>query len=384
MTDNVPIAYTDAGGNARPLAAQQTGSLYSFQSVPTIDGVPVRAATPMPVTDAAAEASLATIAAQDTLSATAAGTPADAAYAGLGPTSMIGGLKGIFAKLGAVALATGGNVIGAVTQSGPWALSAGSALIGGVRLIDTGGTNAAAISAAGRLSVDPSGVTSPVTGTVTANAGTGTFSVTDAANGPVSAGVAATKSELGGAVYNSSLPSLSTGQQVADQCDINGRRLVASSLATPVSATASPAVTASAYAAGNCVGGLVHLANFFPTSKGGIITGVRLVVNGADTAANLLLNGYVFNASPSSSTITDKSAISIVLADWPKIAYGFSGNTSVTGASGYPSVIAFYGSASPSPVTIVGTDIWFAMVTAGTPTFSATTDVTLLVEGVAY
>lgn len=45
----------------------------------------------------------------------------------------------------------------------------GSTLIGGFRLIDSGGTNAAVVSALGRLSVDGSGVTQPVSGTVTSN-----------------------------------------------------------------------------------------------------------------------------------------------------------------------------------------------------------------------
>lgn len=47
--DNVPIPYTDASGTSHNLAAQTNGSEITFQSVPAIDGVPVRAATPMPV-----------------------------------------------------------------------------------------------------------------------------------------------------------------------------------------------------------------------------------------------------------------------------------------------------------------------------------------------
>lgn len=43
------------------------------------------------------------------------------------------------------------------------------------KLVDTGGTNVASISAAGAVKVDGSAVTQPVSGTVTANAGTGIF-----------------------------------------------------------------------------------------------------------------------------------------------------------------------------------------------------------------
>jgi hypothetical protein len=57
------------------------------------------------------------------------------------------------------------------------ALPAGTNLIGGVKIIDTAGTNQAAVSAANALKVDGSAVTQPVSGTVTANAGSGTFTV---------------------------------------------------------------------------------------------------------------------------------------------------------------------------------------------------------------
>lgn len=56
-------------------------------------------------------------------------------------------------------------------------LAAGSANIGGVELIDSAGTNKATISAAGAIKVDGSAATQPISGTVTANAGTGTFNI---------------------------------------------------------------------------------------------------------------------------------------------------------------------------------------------------------------
>jgi hypothetical protein len=46
------------------------------------------------------------------------------------------------------------------------------------KLLDSAGTNVASISAAGAVKVDNSAVTQPVSGTVTANAGTGSFTVT--------------------------------------------------------------------------------------------------------------------------------------------------------------------------------------------------------------
>src|SRR5271157_4431904 len=49
---------------------------------------------------------------------------------------------------------------------------------------------------------------------------------TDKADGPVTPGTVATKSILGAGQYNSPLPSLTTGQQVAFQVDASGRMII--------------------------------------------------------------------------------------------------------------------------------------------------------------
>jgi hypothetical protein len=69
-----------------------------------------------------------------------------------------------------------GTVTANIGTTGGLALDA--TLTGGsqkTKLVDSAGTNLASISAAGALKVDGSAVTQPVSGTVTANAGTGTF-----------------------------------------------------------------------------------------------------------------------------------------------------------------------------------------------------------------
>ena len=53
-----------------------------------------------------------------------------------------------------------------------------------------------------------------------------TLNTSDAADGPVAAGTAATKSILIGGQYNTTLPTLTNGQQAAIQVDNNGRLLV--------------------------------------------------------------------------------------------------------------------------------------------------------------
>jgi hypothetical protein len=68
-------------------------------------------------------------------------------------------------------LPAGTNALGTV------ALTAGGAVVGGMELVDSGGTNKAAISSAGRVSVDGSGVTQPVSGTVVAGLAAGSNNI---------------------------------------------------------------------------------------------------------------------------------------------------------------------------------------------------------------
>jgi hypothetical protein len=96
------------------------------------------------------------------------------------------------------------------------ALPAGSNTIGGIKLIDTGGTNAASISAGGAVKVDNSGVTQPVSGTITANIGTTNGLALDTSvNGVIVAQASTTSGQKGplvqGAVTTGS-PTYTTAQ----------------------------------------------------------------------------------------------------------------------------------------------------------------------------
>ena len=248
----IPIPYADQQGGLHTIAAEQLGSNIAFDSVPNIGGAPVSSGNPMPVADNAAE--------------TALGTPADSAWSS-GSGSVIAVLKGIAGKFGS------------------FVLGAGSALIGGVNLVDAGGANKAGISAAGRVSVDPSGVTSPVSIS-------GLVTTTDAANGPVSAGTAATKSELIGGVFNASPPVLATGQQVALQLDGNGRLLanIATGAVTPaptnapgVYAAATVGTTASTLLAANTAKVFLDIVNVSPTATLWVSVGGTAVAGAAGT-----------------------------------------------------------------------------------------------------
>lgn len=99
----------------------------------------------------------------------------------------------------------------AVTQSGTWnvGLSTGANVIGSISNTAFGATQS------GTWTVQPGNTVN-----------TTAWLVTGAGNGPVAAGTAQTGSMLGGVVYNSTLPTLTTGQQVAQQSDASGNTRV--------------------------------------------------------------------------------------------------------------------------------------------------------------
>ena len=93
----------------------------------------------------------------------------------------------------------------------------------------TDGTNTQSYTAAGEAKVS---ITEPIpagTNNIgSVNQGTSPWVTSDLADGSVSGGTAGTKSLLAGGIYNSSLPTLTTGQQVGLQTDSSGRLLVGS------------------------------------------------------------------------------------------------------------------------------------------------------------
>lgn len=120
---------------------------------------------------------------------------------------------------------TGSLTMGAVTTAAP--------------TYTTAQTSPISLNTSGGLRVDGSGVTQPVSGTVAATqSGTWTVQpgntpnttpwlVTDSSDGPVTPGTVAAKSSLIGGQFNTTLPTLTTGQQSAVQLDASGRVIIA-------------------------------------------------------------------------------------------------------------------------------------------------------------
>lgn len=80
--------------------------------------------------------------------------------------------------------------------------------------------------------------------------------------------------------------------------------------------TTTPTVTASAYSAGNCVGGFNAVTISRANGSNGLIQNVILM---SKTGLTPTLTVFLFNANPSSSTCTDKSTFTLNVADLPKL-----------------------------------------------------------------
>jgi hypothetical protein len=178
----------------------------------------------------------------------------------------------------------------------------------------TGTTNPLSITTVGNLRVDGSSVTQPISGTVTADQGgswtvaatqSGSWTVTadqggswtvavtqstspwvtlDDSDGPVTPGTVASYSSLAGGQYNSTPPTLTTGQQVALQVDSSGRLLVDTSAAvvTPVLTYFTDAAVASGSTTTHSVAGPVSLDKIDFTASGEMKATVAIGITGSE------------------------------------------------------------------------------------------------------
>lgn len=135
---------------------------------------------------------------------------------------------------------------------------------------------------------------------------------------------------------------------------------------------AQPTVTAGAYATGNDVGGKITLAgavNAVPAS--GLLQKVAVKFKSAQTAP---FDVVIFDADPTSTTITDKTAFSVAVADFQKV----QGVVHVTDCTTLGTVSYCIASGLALPLKpSTGTTLYAAIVTRGTPTFASTSDVSI-------
>ena len=83
-----------------------------------------------------------------------------------------------------------------------------------------------------------------------------------------------------------------------------------------ISVPNTPTVQNASYSSGNAIGGLQTIAFFRTAGGSGILNNESVWSKGGSTTAITL---YIFNANPTSSTCTDKSAFSLNAADVAKL-----------------------------------------------------------------
>ena len=148
---------------------------------------------------------------------------------------------------------------------------------------------------------------------------------------------------------------------------------------------AQTVTASSAYTSGNAVGGLITIANAARVSgslgsggSGGILQNVAVNAKSAQTTA---MEVWIFNSNPSGSTCTDKTGFVLATADFDKVvgvapipgtpannSGWFSGSTGSVGMAANLALAYDLSSA---------TSLFACLVTRSTPTFSATTDISV-------
>lgn len=140
-----------------------------------------------------------------------------------------------------------------------------------------------------------------------------------------------------------------------------------------VTVTVAQTVTAaSAYASGNAVGGLITFAAAARVAAGSGL--IQSIVVNSKSLQSTQMDLVVFSANPTGSTCTDKNAVAVAAADFDKVL-GVAHITDWT-ALGTPSAGQAQNLAMPFALS-AGTTLYGCLVTRSTPTFTATTDISV-------
>lgn len=136
----------------------------------------------------------------------------------------------------------------------------------------------------------------------------------------------------------------------------------------------TPTVTASAYTAGNVVGGLLHFSNVFGPSFTGTLTDILVKSKSVQTTGYKL---YLFSQNPSNSTWTDKTAPAINAADLPYLLGVWTLGSSDSGL-GTETTNQLDNAASA--IHSMNQDLYGVLVCVSTPTYASTSDITVSVR----
>lgn len=143
-------------------------------------------------------------------------------------------------------------------------------------------------------------------------------------------------------------------------------------------------VTASAYSAGNALGGLMTVANAARVSgsagapgTGGILTGLQ--INSKANQSGVQVDVFLFDANPTGSTCTDKTAFVLATADFDKVVGILTvPSTPANGAGWFSGGTGSVGIPTYYPVTYdlaSATSLYGCAVVRAAITPNATTDI---------
>lgn len=173
----------------------------------------------------------------------------------------------------------------------------------------------------------------------------------------------------------SSSPSYTNAQTSPITCSTDGRQLVQGAGDQATVTVAQTVTSSSAYATGNAVGGLITFSNAARVSAGSGL--IQSAVTYTKSAQTTTLELWVFNANPSGSTCTDKTAFSVASADFDKVLWVFQVNSWFSG--GTPSVGLSGDRAVPFALSS-GSSLYGCLVTRSTPTYTSTSDVSVAIR----
>ena len=145
-------------------------------------------------------------------------------------------------------------------------------------------------------------------------------------------------------------------------------------LGSVLRAADTAAVTAAAYSTGNAVGAKRTFSSMaLASGLGGIL---QTVIVRDKAGQNVNYDLILFDADPTSTTITDKAAVAVNTADLAKIIGVVSLTGIVLGAAATMGVLTASGLGLAYKLTS-GTTIYGILVTRGAPTYASTSDVSV-------
>lgn len=151
----------------------------------------------------------------------------------------------------------------------------------------------------------------------------------------------------------------------------NSAPVVVAPTTTEVAVT--PTVTASAYTAGNVIGGILTFASLLDSVRNaGILESITIKFKGTSVTGNITLN--LFKASPSNGTYTDKTAPTWNAADAANLIGSYVLTTPVSNLG----TMTVYNLDGIGKAIQGASQSLFAVITvAGTPTPASTSDMTV-------